>query len=1119
MTGAVQMPCTRSSTQVRGVLMVLVLVLLAWWAPAAHGATEEHVFDATLSLMGRCATESLDPVPDPWCPGPPGPSKPFESPNVTTDAHGDIYVASLTGEGSDGRIYVFSSEGQFLTEFPAEGPRDLAVDAQGNLYVYEFVPGKIGQVSRFSPTTYDPDGGNIVYTKPPVVVVAENAPGFGYIGAGWSGIAVDPSSGRLFVSTGGSVGEWSSAEEGNKLLNPSIGKGVLTSNSKRLAVDAAGNRLLVTDSKVEADTSFVQVFELKAPHNFLGIINGSKTPIGKFLSDVGFLSVDVDEETGHIFISDVYGKRPVYEFGPGLGEDEEVLEEYKHSFEYVPGGGVAVDNGPESLNRGTLFVPSAGKPFDHVYAFRYVVEVPPVVESVSFSGVTEDEAVLQATINPEGAATEYRFEYTTLQSFEEAEFTNATVAAEGTLPAGLEGEEVSTAIAGLDPDTRYRFRVVAINSEGEDEDEAGFRTYLPSPGFEPCPNEAARTGPSAQLPDCRAYELVTPSDTNGRSPLGMGEVGIYFPTLLASSDGNKVTFRVEGGTLPGSEGSGTLNGENYLSTRGTGGWSTEITAPSGTDAITPQPGSVSPDQEHSFWGGEIEGELSAAPYIRYPDGRSELVGRGSLGTDLNVDANLITEGGAHIIFTSVNTVKHAAKQLEEDAPPEGTTAVYDRTADEVTHVVSLLPGDVTPAAGQDASYVGASFDGEGIAFQIDGTLYLRHGNEETYEVGKGVTFAGIAEGGNRIFYLAGGDLFALDVEAGETIAFSESGDVAAVNVAADGTAAYYLSPSVLTAEENPNGATAQAGKNNLYLSREGAISFVGTVMPLDVAGEPLFNDQILGLGQWTKSLATERPGLATSRTTPDGSVLLFQSRAALAGYDPKGHVQIYRYDSVEGVLSCLSCNPTEAPASSDASLQMIPSLTGGANPAFSAFTTISNLRPDGDRAFFQSYEALVKSDTNGVQDVYEWEAEGVGSCRRMGGCIYLISSGQSARDNHLFAVDEQGENVFFLTSDILLSSDLDETPSIYDARVNGGFPELPPVLCQGEGCRPPMTAPPTVSAPANPPLGPSDNVKNKTKPRKCAKGKRKVVRQGKTRCVKKHRKNQPKSGKTGGRGK
>ena len=1093
----------------------LLLVLCAYFATSgavaanAAGPPEELVFDPLLSLTGDCSASEIDPIPDPGCPSGEHPGA-FKLPrSIGTDSYGDVYVASYGSESGtsseEGWIDIFDPSGSFLMEIPdLAGPKNLAVDSKGNLYVFEFRAGIVRKVERYKPSVYNPKAGEIEYGNPPELVVET-------LGT-FCGLAIDRSNDHLFVHLGGYVQEYSSAEDGNEPLD-SIGASTFNHSEfpegLGLAVDSAHGWIYASDKRTTEPGDFlIDVFELKAPHNLIRRIDGASTPSGKFGIEP---SVAVDEGSGNIFAYPA-GKT-VYEFT----EDGTLVDEIEHSFKEVFGAEIGVDNGSLSPNRGYLFVPSHPTGVGHSFAFGQRTEGPPKVESLTFANVGETEGELVGSIEPFGLPTSYKFELTSLQRYENEGFAGAQVAEEGQIPPGASPVSVSAALSGLDPGMDYRFRLSATNELGSDEAEGEFKTFPLVEPKQPCANDALRIGFSALLPDCRAFELVTPPETNARAPRGVGVLGPYFTTREASPAGDGLSFITEGGALPGQEGTGALGGDPYLVKREATGWVTSPAGPSGAESATLLPGGVSPDQGYSFWntGGAkgsavVEGEDTA--YVRYPDGHSALVGRGSLDTDPRAIGKLISEGGGHIIFVSGSNLSPGV-QLEPDAPPSGTSAIYDRTADEVTHVISLLPGDETPAAGENAFYEGASLDGKGIAFRVgpggapSGPLYLRYNNEKTYELGEGLTFVGIAEGGAKAFYLQGGKLWRFDATTEERTEFS-SVPVTPANIAADGNVAYFVSQVALTGEPNPNGQVAQGGKDDLYRSEEGSISFVGTVTERDVEGESNGVQLVEGLGLLTANVKEGRLAADPSRTTPNGNAFLFESRAVLDGYDPEGHAEVYRYDFAANELDCISCSPTLAPASSDASLQSISAGLGDPEP-LSVFGYVTNLRADGRRAFFQSTDQLVPTDTDGLQDVYEWEAQGVGSCTRVGGCVYLISSGQSTRVNYLYAVSDSGDDVFFRSSDLLVPADLEETPSIYDARVGGGFPEEPASACEGEGCRPGLPAPPPMSAPESG-VRPQPAERSGT----CPKGKRKVRRHGKGRCVKEkhHRKHRHRAG-------
>jgi hypothetical protein len=229
---------------------------------------------------------------------------------------------------------------------------------------------------------------------------------------------------------------------------------------------------------------------------------------------------------------------------------------------------------------------------------------------------------------------------------------------------------------------------------------------------------------------------------------------------------------------------------------------------------------------------------------------------------------------------------------------------------------------------------------------------------------------------------------------------------------------------------------------------------------------------------------------------------------ALTGYDNtdqasgKPAAQVFLYDAEAEELRCASCNPTAARP-----------LGASGLPTWSTpFEQRRYLSDSGERLFFESLDALDPNDVNGLRDVYEFELAGEGSCNAQSptyqaakdACLYLISSGKGTGGASFLDASANGEDAFISSRERLVLRDEDEHLDIYDARVGGQEPPFepaPPGCESGEACRGPIPGTPPAIAPGSGYLkGPDDPAPVRSKP--CPKGKRKVTKKGKARCVK-----------------
>jgi hypothetical protein len=174
----------------------------------------------------------------------------------------------------------------------------------------------------------------------------------------------------------------------------------------------------------------------------------------------------------------------------------------------------------------------------------------PVIEGTSVTKVGTTSAVLNATIDPQGALTRYRFEYG-LEDCSIAAGCASVPLPEGKITAGSSPVAVEVPIEGLEPTTLYHYRVVAKNpavSEGSD-------------------HVFATSGQIFEgLPDGRAYEQATPLDKDGGD--AQGQVAL----VKAAPDGSAISYGAIIG-MPGGKGAEEVPG--FLASRGVDSWSSE----------------------------------------------------------------------------------------------------------------------------------------------------------------------------------------------------------------------------------------------------------------------------------------------------------------------------------------------------------------------------------------------------------------------------------------------------------------------------------------------------------------------------------------------------------------
>jgi hypothetical protein len=755
----------------------------------------------------------------------------------------------------------------------------------------------------------------------------------------------------------------------------------------------------------------------------------------------------------------------------------------------------------------------------------YAATNPPAVTTEPAEDVGLTHASLQGLIQPNGSATTYHFDYGTTTNYDQ----RIPVAQDGDAGSGTVVEAVANPVYGLQPGTTYHYRLVATNDGGTTTGVDQIFTTATSAQPSSCPNGQFRRGRAAELPNCRAWELVSPPDKQGGDVVPRNErihaavretpslpMAVGFTSLEGFRDVQGISITSE-----------------YVAQRtlqpDTNGWTTHATTP------PQQPGNISATlvgDADPHYEGDFSADLTHAVFSAFSpltdaanvadvpnlylrnDLRTPGFGSWTLLTNATsplspslMFANFADASAdfSHVIFESFQSLTPEVPPCTPVAQQGGgpcSPHLYE-AVNGVVRLAGVLPdGSAAPSSvagqGVNLSVSGAHFayhtisdNGRRIFFSdpSSGNLYLRtdgattvqinapedHGPDGILDPGQS-TFADASGDGSRAFFTGGGHLYMYSVQA-------------------DGAGHHLTRLDVGTESQDAATATAIGA---IGVSDDGRYVYFIEAGQL-VSGKPVLGSH-RGIYVWHDESGTPRMDYVgeladafdatqnlnsawvawppVARVTPDGGHLLFAATdgSGLTGYDQTS--SCVNDGGFDGQFGCTQLYEysVRGDGPDHAHLHCATCDPSGAPATGDATDVVQDTADGGGLVFPTNHESHALSDDGRFVFFHTNEAlvpqdvngrQDVYEYDLAEGSIHLLSGGTDNADSYFADASADGRDAFFTTRSQLVGWDQDTARDLYDARVNGGVPDPVPGLlpCTDSACRGTLRALTTGPAP------------------------------------------------------